>query len=630
MLVNFPKPFADELLYSLIARHLWLQPSTSLKCATERAFGSRNALAVVDLPARLGALSAAIGVETGINAQRLIRNHTLLPLYSAFIPPQRLVVTEQDVTENRGGAVHFRVGIMAGRVRPSFRLRFCPRCAGDEREKYGEAYWHRLHQAAGVLVCPEHYLFLEESAVPIQYRRTRHLFVPAQDVLPAVTGRKLELQDQNHQILLRLAQRADWLLQNYQLGNELSDLQARYLDLAMKLGFVTGCESVKWKLLLEEFRNRFSEQLLENLQCSIPQGISDHWLARILRRPRAVQAPIRHLVLMEFLGVTPEAFFKRGLRMKLFGEGPSVCDNPVCPRTNEPVIPSITCAHSNEHRRPVGISTCPICGQVVCRVRSEHGEKKWIRDFGPKWKECLASLWIDATASVRQIAATLGVDSLTVKRHAAKAGLMFPRIAKRMAGKHGPPKVGCSKTMDDSRLVTRQQEWCGWLQGNPSATATQLRKLAPGCYAYLYRHHPAWLREHIPVGKARRQKEVRANWSQRDSSLSQRVFAARQELLSEAERPKIISVSALGRQMKALGWILKHPDKLPLTKKQLSLAAESRIEFALRRIAWAAEQLKATQGPIRPWLLMQKAALRKDLRSNATIRDALHHLLNYD
>lgn len=167
MLVNFPKPFADELLYSLIARHLWLQPSTSLKCAAERAFGSRNALAVVDLPARLGALSAAIGVETGMNVQSLIRNHTLLPLYSPFIPTQRLAVIEQDLTENGGGAVHFRVGIMAGRVRPAFRLRFCPLCAADERAKYGEAYWHRLHQAAGVFVCPEHHSFLEESAVPI-------------------------------------------------------------------------------------------------------------------------------------------------------------------------------------------------------------------------------------------------------------------------------------------------------------------------------------------------------------------------------------------------------------------------------------------------------------------------------
>jgi hypothetical protein len=625
MIVNFPKPFADELVYSLIARYLWLQPTTSLKCAAESVFATRNALAVVDLPARLGALSAAIGVATGMNTQRLIRNHTLLPLYSPFIPTQRLGVIEQDLTENGGGSVHFRVGIMAGLVRPVFRLRFCPRCAADERAKYGEAYWHRLHQTAGVFVCPEHHLFLEESAVPIQYRRTRHLFVPAQDVLPEVAGRKLEVQDPDHQTLLRLAQRAEWLLQNYQPGNELSDLQVRYLNLAMKLGFVTGYENIRWKVLLAEYHKRFSPQLLEQLQCSIPEGNSDHWLARILRKPRAVQAPIRHLVLMEFLGVTPEAFFTADLRMKLFGEGPWVCDNPVCPGTCKPVIASITCAHSYEHCRPVGISTCPICGQVICRVRSEHGENKWIRDFGPKWKQCLAKLWIDPTVSVRQIATTLGVDSLTVKRHAAKAGMIFPRMAKRVAGREGPPKVGGKKYSEPSALVTNQEEWCRLLLQHPSATATQLRHLAPGCYAYLYRHHPAWLREHLPAIQPTRQKRARVNWPQRDFLLSQRVVAARQELLSEAGHPKWISISALGRQMKALAWIQKHAAKLPLTRRQLSLATESRIEFAMRRIVWAAEQWKTLKGPISPWLLMQKAAVRMDLRYNPTIREAVQH-----
>ena len=96
MLVNFPKPYGDELVYSLIARHLWLQPPTSLKTAAASAFATKNALAVVDLPARLGALSAAIGDGTWMDVPRLIRNHTLLPLYSPFMPGQRLALLEQD------------------------------------------------------------------------------------------------------------------------------------------------------------------------------------------------------------------------------------------------------------------------------------------------------------------------------------------------------------------------------------------------------------------------------------------------------------------------------------------------------------------------------------------------------
>jgi hypothetical protein len=620
MLVNFPKPYADELVYSLIARHLWLQPPTSLKSAAASAFATKHALAVVDLPARLGALSDAIGDKTGMNVQRLIRNHTLLPLYSPFMPAQRLALIEKNLTGNGGGAVHFSAGIMASGIRPAFRLRFCPVCAADERQNNGEAYWHRLHQAVGVFVCPEHNSFLEESAVPVQFRRTRHLFVPAQDAIQDTTVRNIDAQEPNHQILLRIAQSAKWLLQNYQSGNYLSELKARYVGYATKLGLVTGSGRLKWKELTQALQNRFPEQLLHELQCSIPAGASDHWMARILRGARAVQAPIRHLLLMDFLEISPETFFASNTVVKLFGDGPWVCDNPVCPSAGQPIMTEITCGHSYEHRRPLGVLTCPACGQVKCRVSSQTGERGWIRDFGPVWKRALADLWIDPTVSVRKIAYTLRVDSLTVKRHAAKVSLPFPRIGKRIAGKQGPPQLRGERKLETSSLPARQQEWCKLVLQSPTATATELRALAPACYAYLYRHDARWLHEHSPIGPFPHQIKERVDWSLRDLNLSKSVAAAKFELLREAGRPKLISISALGRQIRALAWIQKHPSRLPLTRSALSSVAESRTEFACRRIAWAAEQLRGEQRRLRPWLLLQKAALRNDLCINPQVQ----------
>ena len=43
--------------------------------------------------------------------------------------------------------------------------KYCPKCALRDRECYGEAYWHRVHQLQGVTVCPEHGVPLIESAV---------------------------------------------------------------------------------------------------------------------------------------------------------------------------------------------------------------------------------------------------------------------------------------------------------------------------------------------------------------------------------------------------------------------------------------------------------------------------------
>ena len=44
-------------------------------------------------------------------------------------------------------------------------LKYCPLCVQEDRDKYGEAYWHRKHQIRNMLVCPKHHSYLEESDV---------------------------------------------------------------------------------------------------------------------------------------------------------------------------------------------------------------------------------------------------------------------------------------------------------------------------------------------------------------------------------------------------------------------------------------------------------------------------------
>ncbi len=44
-------------------------------------------------------------------------------------------------------------------------LQFCPQCLAEDLQHYGEMYWHRLHQVAGVRVCLIHGVGLENSKV---------------------------------------------------------------------------------------------------------------------------------------------------------------------------------------------------------------------------------------------------------------------------------------------------------------------------------------------------------------------------------------------------------------------------------------------------------------------------------
>ena len=55
-------------------------------------------------------------------------------------------------------------------------LRFCSLCAKEDREKYGETYWHREHQIPRIRVCPRHRLYLGNSTIPIHSKTTPGLF----------------------------------------------------------------------------------------------------------------------------------------------------------------------------------------------------------------------------------------------------------------------------------------------------------------------------------------------------------------------------------------------------------------------------------------------------------------------
>ncbi|MBR1752184.1 MAG: TniQ family protein [Ruminococcus sp.] len=63
---------------------------------------------------------------------------------------------------------HFQKGLIL--PDPDRRLRYCPVCAADDREKYGETYWHRVHQIPEISVCAKHRCRLVSAKYKINNR----------------------------------------------------------------------------------------------------------------------------------------------------------------------------------------------------------------------------------------------------------------------------------------------------------------------------------------------------------------------------------------------------------------------------------------------------------------------------
>lgn len=188
MVGHFPSPHPDELLYSICARFTSRAGYSSAKSVIQELFGDSR-VAVIDLPNNLDYLSTALPPGSSLTVARLINQHTLFPFFSAFLPCGRVTQLTADFRSGPGQAGYMRSGVMASRIPTPERLRLCPACAQEDESRFGEPYWHRVHQVSGVLVCPSHEALLEESEVNRRTDRDNLQFIAAESATGAVPSK---------------------------------------------------------------------------------------------------------------------------------------------------------------------------------------------------------------------------------------------------------------------------------------------------------------------------------------------------------------------------------------------------------------------------------------------------------
>ena len=89
MIGCFPDPYPDELLYSVFARLSDRMQYPSPKSLVRNLLGNEAANAAIHLPSHLGYLVDALPPGHRYTVDRLIDEHTLLPFYGPFLPPER-------------------------------------------------------------------------------------------------------------------------------------------------------------------------------------------------------------------------------------------------------------------------------------------------------------------------------------------------------------------------------------------------------------------------------------------------------------------------------------------------------------------------------------------------------------
>lgn len=181
MIAYFPTAYPDELLYSQLARYYTKSGYMAYTFAAEDLFASKTVRPDIVFinsynPAAVQAITRNMPMEA------VIEKHTMFPCYGRFLPRERRQKAFQFLVSMMGN-YHNLLSIPQSKNGEIRCLRYCPACAANDREQYGEAYWHRIHQIIGLHVCPVHRCYLMDSSVIIMGKATPSLKT-AEEIIP--------------------------------------------------------------------------------------------------------------------------------------------------------------------------------------------------------------------------------------------------------------------------------------------------------------------------------------------------------------------------------------------------------------------------------------------------------------
>jgi hypothetical protein len=608
MIGHFPVPYPDEILYSVIARAAGRLDAHSAKRFVEHLFGCTELRATVNFTGRLGKLASRLPSGHPLTPDVAIDNHTLYPWVAPFLPVTCAEELRRRMIVSDGRSLEFLAGFMQSRIRRASNFYSCPRCDADDIEQWGEPYWHRLFQIPGVFFCPRHEVALNPSLVLRPEGRLIQRFDPACIAVLNTILTPVDMADASDRDRLRIAQHAEWLLQHrprLPAGTGFRDVYAFQLR---RKGLITFSGRVRQQLLHAAFCKRFSRRLLNCLQSPITESGREDWLTKLLRGDAATASPIRHLILLLFLEWSPAELFAAAgpTRLQRTRQSRWPCRNPICPAVGKLLIRRAAWKSTHEHNQEEFTVMCPTCGYTY-RGRLNSVRFRVV-DRGPRWRGLLRKRWGQIRHSLRSIAREFKADPMTVKRHAAALGLVFPRPSIRPT-RCKPIPFGHHLYSQDKELKAR---WKAARSANPGLSRAQLRRRFQSLFAALYRRDRNWLFSHQPRRRGRSGVHPQADWKSRDAAYLSRVGNVVDSIRRQASPLRRVTVTAICTGLGA-GWIERHRHKLPRTWKAILAAAESRAQYAVRRVKRAAKVLATAGHRLSSWRLRCAAGLRPEV-----------------
>ncbi len=286
---DFPLPYRDELLYSVIARYGVHQGIVSPKELLDDVYNDRKVVATVDLPSHINKISSLYPQNDATSPVKLIYSHTLFPLYAPFVDEKRRINCLNFMRTQAKGSTHLALGVAASRIKQPRWLRYCSACLLEQKNIFGEYYWSRNWQISGADSCLLHGALINSNI--LRHPDHKHEFTPANHHSCRTDVNQRSKNQQSDLIAKSVAE----LLQLKPFYSPTPEQWTSYYRAILFDHELNRGKHIDYKQLKEKVISFFGSKWLQKYGL-YPDEIETCWLKTIFRKHRKAFSYLEHLV----------------------------------------------------------------------------------------------------------------------------------------------------------------------------------------------------------------------------------------------------------------------------------------------------------------------------------------------
>ncbi|MCU4770905.1 TnsD family Tn7-like transposition protein [Bacillus toyonensis] len=582
MLKYFPKPYEEELFYSIVARYHFHGADIFKENTMKDLFKSTGMfLRFESISQHIKHLVDKVKLfSDSYTIDYFLDKHTMLPFVKAFKTKNwyENVLTKLNDEE----VIKFNYTLYSskkGDVKSKEHLYYCPECLKEQHQLYGEGYWNRLNQIPGVFVCIKHQVPLIKHPVNIVKIKNHNFIYPNPK-----NKHKHEVYFETKLMgeLISIAQDIDYLLHK-----DFSSFSKEYYlekyETLLKVNGMGYPMLKRHRRLSELIQDHYSQTLLEMLNSSFLIDDRTSWIKYVLGEGGIYFChPIRHILVMRCLCGTAKNFFEKEYAYEPFGKGPWICMNRLADHYLQKCVEKVEVSVHGLNREVQGDFLCS-CG-FVYRLREWEQNPLEVPYFnnrimqkGYVWEREFNKL-LSNQLTQKEIALRTNFSTNTIRKILDDREKITINISKQ------------EKLVIGQRKKTLQykQEWIKLRNEYPNYTRASLNILNRAAYAWLNKYDKSWLEEHSPSsvsGKNMSKKSVE-DYHKEDLAYVEEA----KKVIHEWEKYEEIRGKLIRKTYAAVSTILASYNKLavkqnyPLLVGYISTLEESVQDFQKRRV----------------------------------------------